>query len=117
MQPRNRKSIAGALLAAATLLLSSPAVAAGFDEAAAKKTMKKNDCTKCHAEKKTKKGPSYKKIAEGYKGKADAEAKIGEHLRKEPMVKLEDGTEEKHKAIEVKDDAELKNIIQYILAQ
>ena len=36
---------------------------------------KKNECTKCHAVDKEKKGPSYKKIAAKYKGKADGEEK------------------------------------------
>ncbi|HEY5763873.1 MAG TPA: c-type cytochrome [Rhodocyclaceae bacterium] len=92
-------------------------IAGDFDEKAAKKTIKNNDCGKCHAEKKTKKGPSYKKTAADYAGKADAYAKISKHLREEPMVKLEDGTEEKHKAIEVENEAELMNLVNYILAQ
>ena len=50
-------------------------IAGDFDEKAAKKTIKANDCGKCHAEKKTKKGPSYKKTAAEYAGKADAYAK------------------------------------------
>jgi cytochrome c len=111
-----RFAIHSALIVLASVFATA-SIAADFDDKAAKKTMKSNDCGKCHAEKKTKKGPSYKKIAEKYAGKSDAEAKIGKHLREEPMVKLDDGTEEKHKAIEVKDDAELKNLIQYILAQ
>jgi cytochrome c len=110
-------SLLTALLLATSFATALPAAASSFDEKAAKATMKSNDCGKCHAEKKTKKGPSYKKIAEKYLGKADAEPKIMKHLREEPMVKLDDGTEEKHKAIKVKDEAELKNLVQYILAQ
>jgi cytochrome c len=33
------------------------------------------------------------------------------------MVKLEDGTEEEHKIIDTKDKAELKNLVEWILAQ
>lgn len=106
-----------AALVIITGAFASFAMAADFDEKAAKKTIKANDCGKCHAEKKTKKGPAYKKTAEKYAGKADAMAKLAKHLREEPMVKLEDGTEEKHKAIEVKDEAELNNLINYILSQ
>jgi cytochrome c len=105
----------GALLAAAAMSLASPTLA--FDEDAAKALFKKNDCTKCHAPAKAKKGPSLKKIAEGNKGKADAEAKLLKHMTTSPKVKLDDGTEEEHKIIDTKDKAELKNLVQWILAQ
>ena len=103
-------------LSAAALLsvaLSAPARAGGDDEAMMA-FLKKNDCTKCHAMDKTKKGPSYKKIASKYKGKADAEDKLMKHLTTGPKVKLEDGTEEEHKAPEVS-KAEIKNLIHWIL--
>ena len=116
MKAIHRFALHSALIVLASAF-TQVSIAGDFDEKAAKKTIKNNDCGKCHAEKKTKKGPSYKKTAADYQGKADAYAKISKHLREEPMVKLEDGTEEKHKAIEVKDEAELKNLIQYILAQ
>lgn len=90
-----------------------------FDEAAAKATFKENDCTKCHAPKKTKKGPSLEKIAAKYKEKgnvADAETKIIKHLSTNPNVKLEDGTEQEHKSFETKDQAQIKNTIQWILS-
>lgn len=90
---------------------------AAFDEKAAKALAKKNDCFKCHAVDKTKKGPSYKKIAAKLKGKPDAETKILDNLTKAPKVKLEDGTEEDHKVIDTKDKAELKNLMDWILAQ
>lgn len=96
------------------LALTGGTASAAVDEAAAKATLKRNDCTKCHAVEKTKKGPSYKKVAEKFKGKPDAEQKILDNLTKEPMVKLEDGTEEKHKKIDTKDPKELKNLIDWI---
>jgi cytochrome c len=105
----------GTLIAAATLSLATPSMA--FDEDAAKALFKKNDCTKCHAPAKAKKGPSLKKIAEENKGKADAEAKMIKHMTTSPKVKLDDGTEEEHKIIDTKDKAELKNLVQWILAQ
>lgn len=100
--------------AAAALALSLPAVAAP-DVDAANKMIKANNCTKCHSVDKTKKGPPFTKTAAKYKGKADAEAKLTDFLTKSPMVKMDDGTEEEHKA--VKDKAGLSNLIQYILAQ
>jgi len=67
---------------------------------------------------KTKKGPSLKKIAAKYKEKpaADTEAKLIKHLTTGPKVKLEDGTEEDHKIIETKDEAQIKNLIRWILS-
>ena len=108
-------TIVGALLATAAFAVATPTHA--FDEDAAKALFKKNDCTKCHAPAKSKKGPSLKKIAEENKGKADAEAKMLKHMTTGPKVKLEDGTEEEHKMIETKDKAEIKNLIQWMLAQ
>jgi len=114
----NKKSVLALTSAlVAGLLLSVSGSALAFDADAAKKLAKKNDCFKCHAIDKTKKGPSYKKIAEKNKGKADVEAKFMKHLKTSPKVKLEDGTEEDHKEIEAKDDAEIKNLIEWILAQ
>lgn len=72
----------------AVFLLSSPAQA--LDEAAAKALAKKNDCFKCHAIDKSKKGPSLKKISEKFQGKADAEEKIITNITTGPRVKLLD---------------------------
>ena len=91
--------------------------AAAVDEEAAKAIGKRNDCFKCHAIDKTKKGPSYKKIAEKYKGKPDGEEKAIKNMIEGKKVKLEDGTEEDHKIIDTKDPAELKNLAQWILSR
>jgi cytochrome c len=98
------------------LAFLSPAHAAP-DEDAAKALMKANDCTKCHAVDKTKKGPALKKIAASYKGKADSQEKVITSITTAPMVKLADGSEEKHKIIDTKDQKELKNLADWILAQ
>jgi cytochrome c len=110
------KSIAMFSAAVAVLALSTAAVAAPDADAALKMT-KDNGCTKCHSVDKTKKGPPYQKTAAKYKGKADAEAKLYDQLTKSPKVKFEDGTEEEHKAIDTKDSAQIKNLIQWILSQ
>lgn len=112
-----RISTLASLLVAGFVLTLSNSASAAVDDEAAKATGKRNDCFKCHAVDKTKKGPSYKKISAKYKGKADAEAKITKHLTSSPKVKLEDGTEEDHKAIDTKDKAEINNLIGWILAQ
>lgn len=105
----NKVLIAG-LLSVSMLGSASAAV----DEAAAKALGKRNDCFKCHAIDKTKKGPSYQKIAAKYKGKADAEEKMMKNITTGPKVKLEDGSEEDHKIIDTKDPQELKNLIDWI---
>jgi cytochrome c len=109
--------LASTLLAFSTVVfVSSHAVAAGVDADAAKALAKRNDCFKCHALDKTKKGPSYKKIAAKYKGKAEGEEKLIKNFTTGPKVKLEDGTEEEHKIIDTKDTKELKNLAQWILS-
>ena len=108
-----------------TLVLAALFAAAGFatsataaiDADAAQALAKKNDCFKCHAIDKDKKGPSYKKIAAKYKGKADGEEKAIKNMTSNPKVKLDDGTEEEHKALNTKDAAAIKNLAQWILSQ
>ncbi|HEX4858166.1 MAG TPA: c-type cytochrome [Usitatibacteraceae bacterium] len=87
------------------------------DADAAEALAKKSGCTKCHAVDKSKKGPSYNKIAAKWKGKADAEAKLIDNITKAPKVKFEDGTEEEHKVVESKDPKEIKNLVQWILSR
>jgi cytochrome c len=103
-------------LAIATVALTSAAYGA-VDADAAASLAKKSDCLKCHAIDKDKKATSFKKIAEKWKGKADAQAKLTDALTKSPKVKLKDGTEEEHKPIGTKDANEIKNIIDWILSR
>ena len=112
----SRNLIALSILGLAAAAFSGTSAAA-VDAAAAQALAKKSDCLKCHAIDKTKKAPSYQKIAAKWKGKADAEAKLIENVTKAPKVKLEDGTEEEHKVVATKDMAEIKNIVGWILAQ
>ena len=107
-----------ALLCGAALAVTALAPAhAAIDEDAAKALAKKNDCFKCHALDKSKKGPSLKKIAAKYKGKPDGQEKAIKNMTTGPKVKLEDGTEEEHKVIDTKDQAQLKNLADWILSQ
>lgn len=89
---------------------------AAVDEAAAKALAKKNDCFKCHAPDKTKKGPSLKKIAAKFKEKKLGEKDAIKQMTAGYKVKLEDGTEEDHKIIDTKDPKELSNLAQWILS-
>ena len=103
------------LLAAAAMFAFSMSAGAAVDADAATKALKDNGCTKCHSVDKTKKGPSFKKVAADNKGKADAEAKLTKFLTSSPKVKMDDGSEEEHKSL--KDPATAKNLVQFILAQ
>jgi cytochrome c len=102
--------------AAAALAFSLPAAAAP-DADAAQKLAKASGCTKCHAVDKSKKGPAFQKVAAKYKGQADAEAKLVGFLTKPTKVKFPDGTEEEHDVAETKDAAQVKNLVQWVLAQ
>jgi cytochrome c len=90
---------------------------AAVDADAAQALAKKNDCFKCHAVEKSKKGPSLQKIAAKYKGKADGQEKVIHNITSGNKVKLSDGTEEDHKIIDTKDAKELKNLADWILSQ
>jgi cytochrome c len=106
-------ALAFALAATAWAL---PGGALAVDADAATALLKKNDCTKCHAVDKDKKGPAYKKVAAKYKGKADGEEKLIKFVTTSSKVKLTDGTEEEHKTLPAKDAKEVKNVVQWILA-
>ena len=99
----------------AVMLMAAP-LAQAVDADAAQALAKKEGCLKCHAVDKKKEAASLKSIAKKYAGKADAQAKVREQITSGQKVKLEDGTEEEHKTIKTKDDAEIKNMIQWILS-
>ena len=101
-------------LAGALLIATAPSFA--LDADAAQALAKKSNCTKCHSVDKKKEGPPYKETAAKYKGKADAEQKLFTHLTTGPKVKV-DGKEEEHTIVKSKDEAEIKNLIAYILSQ
>jgi len=111
------KLIASLIIAGAGVFLSAAPVHAAVDADAAQALAKKSGCMKCHAVDKAKKGASFQKTAAKYKGKADGEAKVTDSITKAPKVKFEDGTEEAHKVVDSKDPKEIKNLVQWILAQ
>jgi cytochrome c len=92
------------------------AQAQSVDAGAAEALMRKSGCFKCHSISAKKDGPSYKSVAEKYKGKPDAEAKLHTHLTTNPTVKI-DGKEERHESLKTKDDAEIKNVVRFILSR
>ena len=103
-------------LALAIALTLAAQSATAVDAAAALALARKSDCLKCHAVDKKKDGPAYKEVAAKYKGKPDAEAKLYTHLTTNPKVKI-DGEEEEHTSLNTKDDADIKNVVQWILSQ
>jgi cytochrome c len=116
MKTRSCLSLSGLIVGTTMASLVVPAGAV-VDADAARSLAKSNDCFKCHAIEKTKKGPSYQSIAKKYKGKeAEGEVKMIKNITTGPKVKLEDGSEEEHKIIDTKDPSELKNLVNWILS-
>lgn len=106
------------LALAVGLLCSTGSIAQGLVDAdAAIALAKKNDCFKCHAIDKTKKGPAYKRVAARLKTKPDAVDVIVEHITSGNLVQLDDGTEENHRIIDTNDPDQLRNIALWILSQ
>lgn len=109
--------VASVALAVVAAALPTTGRAANFDEAAAKATFKRNDCGKCHAPDRDKKGPALKKIAKELNAKPDAVDRALKNITTNPKVKLLDsGKEEEHKAIDTKDMKEIKNLIAWVLS-
>ncbi len=112
-----RLLIIGSLVSAASAL-GAQAWAAEVDVAAAEALTKKSGCTKCHSVSAKKEGPPYKETAANYKakGKADAEQKLYTHLTTNPKVKVDD-KEELHESLKTKNEAEIRNVVKYILSR
>lgn len=87
-----------------------------MDVAAAEALAKKSGCTKCHSVSAKKDGPSFKETAGKYKGKAEAESELFKHLTTNPKIKV-DGKEELHESPKTKDEAQIRNLIHYILSR
>ncbi len=114
----NLPAIFAAIVAASVFLLlfAGHTAAQPVDAAAAEALAKKSKCTTCHTVDKKKDGPSYQEIAAKYKGKTDAAQKLFTHLTTSPKVKI-DGKDETHDGPKSKNDAEVKNLVAWILAR
>src|SRR5215207_9780242 len=93
---------------------SAFAADAPVDASAAEALAKKSGCLKCHSVSQKKDAPSYKSIAEKYKGKPDAEQALYKHLTSNPKVKV-DGKEEEHDSPKTKNEAETRNLVRWVL--
>ena len=112
----SNKELLSILCAAVALTFSASSFAA-VDADAAKLLARENSCFKCHGVEKPKDGPAYTKVAEKYRGKADAEAKLIHHITSGEMAKFPDGHEEAHKNIKDKaSPEEIKNLVDWILS-
>ena len=100
----------------ATAALAVPFGAQAQDVAAAEALAKKSGCLKCHSVSAKKEGPSFKATAAKYKGKADAEKTLATFLTSNPKVKV-DGNEEPHDSPKTSNQAEVTNLVKYILSR
>lgn len=104
------------ILALLGLFWAATSMSQTVNVAAAEDLAKKSNCNKCHSVDKKKDGPSFKETAAKYQGKADAEAKIRTHITTGPNIKI-DGVQEQHQIVKTKDEAEIKNLLRYILSR
>ena len=98
------------------LLVASGPIAVAADAGAAQSLAKKSGCLTCHSVDKTKTGPSYKSVAAKYKGDAGAEKKLMTFITTGPKMNV-GGSESEHPIAKSKDEKELKNLVDWVLAQ
>ena len=110
-------------LLARTLASGAALVLAGFgpaalaaDTAAAEALARKSGCLKCHSTTRDKDGPAYAKIAAKYKGQADAQQKLVAFLSTPSKIKV-DGKDDTHKALDSKSEADVRNVVDWILTR
>lgn len=100
-------------------MLLAPGSVTAADTETAKALARQNNCFKCHGIDKEKDGPAYKAIAEKYRGKANAQARLIEHITSGEKAKFPDGHEEEHKIVQTtppKDMEQIKNLVDWILS-
>jgi cytochrome c len=105
----------GFVLAFGGALFSGGALAA-VDVDAAKGLARQSNCFKCHSVEKKKEGPAWKDVAAKYKDKPEAEARLITHITSGEKAKFEDGHEEDHAIVKSKDQAAIKNLVDWILS-
>ena len=97
--------------AAVFTFASGPSLAADAQE-----LLKEKACLSCHTVDKKLVGPAYKEVAAKYKGKPDAKDKLFTHLTTNPKVKI-DGKEETHDSLKTKNDADVRNVVDFVLTR
>ena len=101
---------------ALAILLGAATHAAALDADGVQALVRKSDCLKCHSVDKKKDGPMYKEVAAKYKDKPDAEQKLYTHLTTNPKVEV-DGKKEEHVSLKTKNDADVKDVVKWILSR
>lgn len=114
MNGKHAIALTGLLLIA--LAGATPAKAQQVDAEAAEELARRNECFKCHAIDKKKKGPAYTRIAAKLKAKPDGVETVIQHITSGPPIELEDGKHENHRIIDTKDPNELGNLARWILS-
>ena len=117
--PMTRKPFTLFGVAVALAMAASVPAYAKVDVEAAKALAKADDCLKCHAAEKEKKGPSMKEIADKYRGKPEGQEKAIKNMTEAMEVELRpkgSGKKEKHKVISTKKPEELKNMADWYLS-
>lgn len=116
MNPSKTSYFLRVLLSVACASAALAVQAQAVDVAAAEELILASKCSKCHSVDKQKDGPSFKKTAAKYKGKADGESKLFTHVTTGPMIEI-DGVKEEHVKVKSKDEAAIKNLIKFILSR
>ena len=106
----------GTILIGAAVALASASTAGAADETAARALARQSNCFKCHSVEKKKDGPAWRDVAAKYRDKPDAEATLTRHVTSGEKVKFDDGHEEDHAIVKSKDQQEIKNLVDWILA-
>ena len=105
---------------AATLVFSFSSSVLAADAEAAKSLARQNGCFKCHSVDKEKDGPAWSKVAAEFRknGKTEAqnEQRLITHITSGEKAKFPDGHEEEHKIIKTQDQAQIKNLVDWILS-
>lgn len=96
-------------------MLALTAQAQTVDVEAAELLARKSHCTKCHASARERTGPALKTIAEKYRGRDDAVAVLVKHITTGPRIVIDD-EEETHKTVRSEDEAQILNLVRYILS-
>lgn len=116
MKVKITRNSLGAAVITGLLAVGSSSMAVAMDADAAQALAKKSGCLKCHSVDKKKDGPSFKETAAKLKGKPDAEKTLFTHLTSNPKIKI-DGKEEMHESPKTKNEADIKNLIAWILSR
>lgn len=92
-------------------------VASAADEAAARYLAHQNACFRCHGVSKHKEGPTWKDVADKYRGDLGAAAHLTEHLATGRSVHLESGIERHHPIVKARRREQIRNLVEWILSR